>query len=159
MWLRFRSIPLLSARTILTIACVGVAATWAASRRWTLERHWIDLNAYPVPAGWVIITNGRFYWGCKNGNAVGGFNADATVQYHAWDRHAFISVPPPDGQFSLLPDVIITAAAALPVWIVPPVLAWRRRQRGLCDCGYDLKGLPRESPCPECGVLRAVRAG
>src|SRR5207237_7564096 len=39
--------------------------------------------------------------------------------------------------------------------IVPGARVWLRRHRGLCPCcAYDLRGLPPNTPCPECGVCR-----
>lgn len=47
---------------------------------------------------------------------------------------------------------------ALPLWIPLGIgslfaaVCWTGRRRGGCvDCGYDLKGLPPGSVCPECG--------
>jgi len=44
------------------------------------------------------------------------------------------------------------------VFAIPSAIAWerfaRRRRRGTCAvCGYDLAGLPKDAPCPECGPL------
>jgi hypothetical protein len=54
--------------------------------------------------------------------------------------------------------------SGVPLWpfavalAVPTTLAWRHRTRqklGSCpSCGYDLSGLPRGSPCPECAADR-----
>jgi predicted RNA-binding Zn-ribbon protein involved in translation (DUF1610 family) len=62
---------------------------------------------------------------------------------------------------------------AVPLWAplvafgFPTVLLWRRefrrrRNPDLCSCGYDLTGLRFRGAaitCPECGKVRAVRAG
>lgn len=62
-----------------------------------------------------------------------------------------------DAGFSNLP--IRMRGTAIPLWsiaLIPATLAglaWRRHTRpdGRCPCGYDRAGLPRGSPCPECG--------
>ncbi len=51
-------------------------------------------------------------------------------------------------------NTIFYALFAWGLWQVPPAIRRRRRRRnGLCvRCGYDLKGLPPGSNCPECGT-------
>jgi hypothetical protein len=52
----------------------------------------------------------------------------------------------------------VMRTVTVPLWflfLIPAAIsadAWRRRPRppGVCDCGYDLSGLPPGSPCPEC---------
>jgi hypothetical protein len=56
-----------------------------------------------------------------------------------------------------------TVQIAIPLWpvflVTAPlsVLAWRRRHGHTAtacpSCGYDLSGLPRGSPCPECAAV------
>jgi len=58
-----------------------------------------------------------------------------------------------------LPIWDVVLIVLLPVWwaILVSALRWRkkriRRKRGLCErCGYDLRGNPGGSACPECGA-------
>ncbi len=102
--------------------------------------------------GWVIVWNGTVYWGGSNGGyAIGGFGRTAVVQWHAWDHTTPIAIPAIKGQFSMLPPTVCLTVPALAVWVIPFAQDWNRRRRGRCECGYDLRGLPKGSRCPECG--------
>jgi hypothetical protein len=59
----------------------------------------------------------------------------------------------------LLVDTIIYAAAALLLARAPISLrTYLRRRRGLCGrCAYDLRSLPHNTPCPECGTPGPAR--
>ncbi len=62
--------------------------------------------------------------------------------------------------------------ATAPAWVLwapgialgtLPALGWvarrRARNRGLCfSCGYDLRGIAQDMPCPECGSARSDSA-
>lgn len=61
--------------------------------------------------------------------------------------------------------VTVNAAAySLFWWVMLAAIDWMRRRsrmrRGLCvECGYDLKGVHKDVPCPECGVPCMVHEG
>jgi hypothetical protein len=52
-----------------------------------------------------------------------------------------------------------TAILAAAWWSWKALRGWWRRARGLCkECAYNLRGLPPNAPCPECGPGTAVAA-
>jgi hypothetical protein len=61
----------------------------------------------------------------------------------------------PDWRFSGPTEWMINVPLWMPLAACCATTAWgwRRPKRGLgrCPCGYDLKGLKPDAPCPECG--------
>ncbi len=84
-----------------------------------------------------------------NGSVVKGFNV---LYSPIAPRVLFGSVQLQDRNFGF--PLIYAILVTLPL----PLLVWRISKpgaKGKCmHCGYDLAGLPRGAPCPECGRAR-----
>lgn len=136
-----------------TVGAEGHGYVWSVSLtsglvQWSLQSGAID--TYHFGGGWEIGTppsEGAWVWRTSSTAvqpmwSAWGWGWTLVNQRNGW--HRFAATP-------VLPFAIASLAVGS-LLVRSGVSARRRVQSGLClKCGYDLRGLKRRAPCPECG--------
>lgn len=169
---------------LLSLALL-VAGVWVASRwwyvsyttqtvSWSIDRgmtvHSYDpeqWQVWPSKLGWhfnSIPSDGQtwtwwFGWefGTSESRSWGLYSAyDFSARESKSSFHSGISLPPSEF-ICLWPLPLLLTLAGVPL-MVSGVRARRRGLAGACPtCGYDRRGIPPASPCPECGKANGTQ--
>ncbi len=124
---------------------VVLVAVWIGSAHGYVG--WRNANGY-----WISVNRGRIAAGQRDRAAppgwFGGRYPMDMCWWFDWTKRGswrFLAVP-------LWVPAGLAMAAGAAAWRLD-VLAWRRARTGYCpQCGYDCRGIPAGSPCPECGA-------
>jgi hypothetical protein len=152
----------------LTVLSAVLAVIWLASFGWWLDYAGNRLalgvdfgrlglawepQGIIVPTGWTVLWNGHSPYTSAQALSDWSWEELWNVEIR---RDNTLNGP---GISLFAPFWSVVAVSGFPV-----ILLWRaergdrRIRRGLCaSCGYELRGLPGTSPCPECGRYPSLR--